>query len=136
MTKIYLDKTSYTIITRENNGEPYDGEDTSTDWTFGEVSLLKGSESFETDFDVNDGDKIYVVVAVWSTGDSFSHHSQGESEIFGVFKTEEEADNFKTYFETVSTDNYYVDWGGRKIHLPWYGYFEHLDYVEVLKRIV
>lgn len=131
MTKIYMKKDSYVEVTREAVEDRWDRDDTSTTWNFGDVFLQerKGwSESFETSFDVNIKDLIYVVVAVWSTGDSFGHDDGANSEIFGVFKTYEEAEEYE--------NNLKEGKGYGKYQLPWDGYFESLDYTSILNRVV
>lgn len=132
MTKIYLEMTGHTHVTRDGDPDDrWDGDDTSTDWSFGEVSLSHDNsywrESFETNFDVKPGDPIVLVVAVWSTGDSF-HRADGEyAEVFGAFKTREEA----TAYAAKLRGNEDID-----VYRPWLGYFESLDEVEVLGRVV
>lgn len=132
MTKIYLEKTSSTQVTREATEDRWDRDDTSTDWNFGGVFLQKREnfwlESFETTFDIDVGDIIYLVIAVWSTGDSFGHDMGANSEIFGVFKTYEEAEKLKTNLKTGN--------GYDKYQLPWDGYFESLDYITIHSRTV
>lgn len=65
------------------------------------------------------GDIVHLVIAVWSTGDSFGHDSGAHSECFGVFKTKEEADKKCKELELDT-----------KSPLPWLGYFENLESVE------
>jgi hypothetical protein len=142
MTELFLATNSYTNITREATEPKWDRDDTSTDWTFGPIYLQhRGScESFETDFDVKAGDVVYAVVAVWSTGDSFGHDDASNSEVFGSFQTYEEADKFKTELENIKDHdgsyNFTFEIGGRKIYVPWIGYFESLDYIEIVSGVV
>ena len=140
MTELFLKTKSYTDITRRATEPEWDRDDTSTSWTFGPIYLQdRGScENFQTNFDVKAGDVVYVVVAVWSTGDSFGHDDGSCSEVFGSFKTYEEAEKFKTELENVSTKDYDFTFkiGDRDVYVPWVGYFESLDYVEIVSGSV
>jgi hypothetical protein len=134
MTKLYLYKSSEVEITRvADSDDDWDRDDTYTTWDFDQVSLDKplhifDTESFETGFDVNKGDVLHVVVAVWSDGNSFGHDSGRNSEVFGCFKTYEEAEELQNNLEEKN---------GYKPHqLPWDGYFESLDYISILTRTV
>jgi len=135
--KIYLQKDSYGEQTRnpyvndEGETDQWYRGDTSTSWIFGEVSLTSRNkyeeESYPPDFDVKAGDTIFLVIAVWSDGDSFGHDSGARSEIFGVYKTFTEARERESELENGSAKDPY---------LPWNGYFESLDYVTVETRMV
>lgn len=135
-----LDVSSRRVVTRERDpDDEWSGEDTSTSWTVEGITLLDKDEynALPADFPVEVGDTVYVVYAVYSTGDSFSHDENGEFETVCFFKTREKAhaaaravsqrtagESYQMTFETES---------GAKIsrYCPWDGYFERLSYVEV-----
>lgn len=129
-TNLYLKKSSYLEVTREP--DPYDDWDrgnTLTEWSFGELSTSECDnlwyERFPVDFDVKVGDILHVVVAVWSTGDSFGNDIGRCSEVFGIFRERSEAIRFKEKLEN-----------GEVEYVPWNGYFESLDYISVLERVL
>lgn len=151
MTKVYLGMNGYTEVTRERNPrDEWSGEDTSTNWSFGHASLTKklgyGQETFTTDFDIVAGDRVYFVVAIWSTGDSFSHNVRGSAEIFGVFKDIDDADALRDKLNEPKSDRPVVirhSKGKKAIqpskprpYYPWDGYFDSLDDVRVLAEVV
>lgn len=143
MTQLYLEKEAYCSVTRTaDEDDGWDRDSTSTSWSFGPIHLNENGnwmESFNTDFDVNAGDVVYVVVPVWSTGDSFGNDEGSNSEVFGCFKTFEEANNFKNELESPKeTGDYSLKYkiGDREIYIPWGGYFESLDYIEIVSGVV
>lgn len=141
MTKIYLDAEDYTEVTRERDDEDqWSGEDTATTWAFGRVTVdpkkYGGGHSFPATFDIVPGDTVYIVVAVWSTGDSFSSDRGRYSEIFGVFKDASEAMEYEKFLDSTQDNRYDYNLKNKSINYPWYGYFEGLDYVQTLVRKV
>jgi|GEM_PF-4240453 len=127
---LYFEKTSFSHVTKEaDTSDEWDRDDTSTEWSFGRLGLTKRQyeESFPVSFDVKAGDIVFAVVAVWSTGNSFSHDEQHCSELFGIFKDANEALEFEKALKNKSVPD---------IYYPWDGYFESLDYIELLTRIV
>lgn len=142
-TTLYLDYDTHVEVTRERDpNDEWSGEDTSTDWTFGDVTLRKPKTlgmSFPVEFDVELGDTVYVVVAIWSTGDSFSRDVRGRAEIFGIFDNLKDAFDYQAVLEATEHNEYdhsRDSWRTGMISYPWYGYFESLDSVTVLKREV
>lgn len=133
MTTVYINTESWTEVTRESNGEPYDGEDTSTTWDFRGLSMRQGNgywETFETDFDVKAGDIVFPVYVVYSSGDSFSLLEGHYFEMMEIFKTPEEAYEFEKFLNGV-TGEYSVKYKEKTYHIPWYGYFDSLDRISV-----
>lgn len=139
MTTVYIKTESWTEVTRESTGEDYCGEDTSTSWDFCGLSMRNGNgyyESFETDFDVKAGDLVFPVYVVYSSGDSFSRRDGYRFEMMEIFKTAEEAYEFERFLNFVNGEDYSVEYKGKKYHIPWFGYFESLDYVSVETCII
>lgn len=95
--------------------------------------------------DLKRGDPVYVVWAEWSTGDSFGHSENSESEAFAVFADSYSAEQFSKYLQEYTVDEkerwgepwtvYYEAPDGQKIHhskiLPWDGFFESLTEVHI-----
>jgi hypothetical protein len=120
--RVYLKKTSYGGMSREpTSGDEWDIGDTWTSWDFGPLSIKNHSgydEFIDLDWEPDTGDQVYLVIAVWSTGCSFGHQAGEYSEVFGGFKTWEEANQ---KLKDVKVQPY----------RPWEGYFESLDSIEV-----
>jgi len=150
-TKIYIDYSSYTTVT--NSADPddeWDRDDTSTDYYVNGLTL-EPNGSFEYCYypgEVKEGDKIYLVYAVYSTGDSFHRDERGCIDFVGVYKDKATADLVAHVLEKHSTeDNMYGEakWTAKIVldngteydyHVGWVGYFEHLDYISVEEFIV
>ena len=137
--KLYLSTSSY----RETSREPYsddswDRGDTSTSWHFGGISLEKPIGEFEyievgDDFDVTGN--IYLVLAVWSTGDSFGNNDGACCEIFAAYNNREDAEKAETLLSTATNAFKKVNLpNGYEISfIPWLGYFESLDYTKIIE---
>lgn len=136
MTKLYLEKSDELVVTRYADPDAdYDADDTFTRWTFGDVHLHDPDdhwcETHEVDFDVAPGAVVHVVMAIWSTGNSFGNSVRAESEIMGIFEDAKEAAALQARLSDWDSE---APMNGRL--LPWYGYFERLDEVEILTRVV
>lgn len=124
--KIYLEATPHV-------DEGYDEGSTETTWKFGRISASSsGSEYIETDRDFQIGQKLFLVVAVWSTGDSFANHYGDRMEIFAVYDdihlaVEAEKLLSETTIPLILPEGFEVR------YLPWRGYFESLDYVRIVE---
>jgi hypothetical protein len=88
-------------------------------------------ETLEVDFDVSLGDAVYLVIVRYTDGDTFGYRS-GNWHIEGVYKTIEEADEVRSAInkETYTHEQSNHGW------LPWVGYFEHLENVDVYPMVV
>lgn len=110
----------------------YDPEDSwSRDSTDGTVSILSAVKVKDYEYDtlctensIEVGDVVYLVWAQYSTGDSFGQDG-GQYELLEICMSREAATERKKYYEGV-TD----------FSVPWSGYFENLDFVEVQSFIV
>lgn len=131
-----------TVISSVIPDEPYGSWSTELDFKPTKVTIDRPSgyeyEVFELDFDVNKGDKVYVLTIIYSSGDSFGN-STGNGEILWVFKDSTKAkevaklyDNSESYTIDILTEK------GTKIQLsnPAYGYFENVSSMEVDEFIV
>lgn len=135
MTKIYLEYNIDIEVTREPSGE-WDNGETCSYWYFTGVSLskdLRRWESYDLDFEVGSGDTIWLVIAIWSTGDSFGYDEASSMDIMGGFKTKEEAEALADDLRGKTEPDYskdYNEW------LPWHGYFDSLYAVKVEEFVV
>lgn len=75
------------------------------------------------------GDTVHVVVAVYSTGDTFGRDG-GQTQVLDAFTDVDKANALRSKAASVSEEfNFTHD--GKAYPAPWVGYFEHLDSVEV-----
>lgn len=79
-------------------------------------------ETVEVDFTPKSGEKVYIIVVRYSTGDSFGR-SNGHWHIEGAYNDRDEAEAIG---KRIAHGNYKKD-----SYLPWNGYFEHLEEVSV-----
>jgi hypothetical protein len=140
-----LDATSYSYCTREADPEDnWDRGNSGTDWTIGGISLgARDSErSLPADFDVQVGDKVFVVYAVYSTGDTFGHDEGAYLEVLSFHKNREIAErNLAAAEGRTRRDRSQLvlefDSGGKvERYCPWDGYFESLDYARLEEHVV
>lgn len=107
-------------------------------WVASEASYGDFPYVENPDDPLTDGDKLYAIYVVWSTGDSFGHSTRGNTEILCVNKNQDMADrnlekikNAKTMavleLDNGTTMNCYCG--------SWEGYFESLDYLDIAEVI-
>ncbi|MCZ7862806.1 hypothetical protein O9X98_15630 [Agrobacterium salinitolerans] len=132
--KIAIQDTSCTIVTREGEGE-WSGDDTDTSHEFGNAYLTETGDGIEVGDDFQKGDIAHIVIAVWSSGDSFSSHSGHDSEIMSAHKSSANAEESKRILETAKAGVSLPD-GFEVRQIPWEGHFEHLDYITVEERVL
>jgi len=90
-------------------------------------------------FDFPAGTNVLVVWATYSTGDSFGRASGGGSEVFGVFQDLKSATELRTALEEFNTKDYLncklnIKTSDGQVftqYVPWTGYFESLDSVDI-----
>jgi hypothetical protein len=141
---LHLNTESYTDVTRDSDPDDrWDADDTSTSWSLRGIMLsdVDGQHALPADFPVEIGDTVYVVYAIYSTGDSF-HCADGEYlEVISFHKDRARANrnmaaangpHASRHEMTIEFEN------GKKItrHCPWDGYFESLDRVDVESFVV
>ena len=131
-----------TWVTREATEPEWDRDDTDTSWSFEHVEIVKEKDSWDlaVPFDVEAGDTVYVVAAIYSTGDSFGHDDRDCCEYVDVFLDEAKAqacinavdaarksrsDNTEKGLTWIREDGS----EGKLDYVPWNGYFECLDEV-------
>ena len=88
---LHLEASGYTEVTREADpDDEWGANDTATTWYVNGITLSDddGQHALPADFPVEVGDRVYVVYAVYSTGDTF-HRAEGEYlEVISFHKTE------------------------------------------------
>lgn len=88
--------------------------------------------------ELKEGDIVYVVYAVYSTGNSFGHQADGSFEFISVHKDETIAhDNARGLKE--GTQKFLKQDDGTETPYTWYpwdGYFESLTYIQVESQIL
>jgi hypothetical protein len=146
---LHLECRGYTEVTREADPEDsWGADDTSTSWSVDGVSLSDkdGQHALPADFPVEAGDTVYVLYAVYSTGDTF-HRADGEYlEVISFHKNgtiaHKNCAHLSSRKNRGSAGNDFqmtIEYdSGAKVqrHCPWDGYFESLDYVRVESFIV
>jgi hypothetical protein len=118
----------------------WDRASTYTSWRVEGVELSDSDkyQAMQVDFPVKIGDKVWALYAVYSTGDSFGHDDGRNLELISFHKKESVArSNYETLIKRkpgdvkfsakIKTDS------GKQIdfYVPWDGYFESLDYLEL-----
>ncbi len=97
-------------------------------------------EEFTTDFDVDPGDRVYVLWMTYRTGDTFGHET-GSGEILWVFKDRTAAEAAREIWEANARDAYSVEFltdTGKTVQVssPASGYFEDLGVLELTEFVV
>lgn len=130
--RVYIEYTSYS-----EGGKPLTNErwaDRADKITTLEVENLYAVEpehlffkdSVEVDPSVLECSEVYLVVVRYQTGDTFGK-SLGNFHFYSVRKTEQEAIEDRRVCEAP------VKKGDYENYRPWDGYFERLQYVEIMK---
>lgn len=83
--------------------------------------------------DVKKGDTVYVVVADYSSGDTFGTDG-GYYQVVDVLTDEEEAEELSKAASAVSGLS--LEFKGREYYVGWTGYFEFLNNIHVFAEIV
>lgn len=132
-------------ITRRASRDEWDRDDTYTTWYVQGAKIGDGYKSCPYPDELKVGDAVYCVYVVYSTGDSFGIDDHGRLEFISVHKNKDLAQKNANEIERKS--GYNADAGpiiiehddGTKItmrYVPWDGYFENFEYVEVIECIL
>lgn len=116
----------------------WDRASTSTSWSVHGLTLHDKDtyDAVINYLEAKEGDEVYALYAVYSTGDSFGHDASGQLEFINVFATYKDAERAR---DSLATSNVYLLSNGQEISLgykPWDGYFESLDYMEIDRFVV
>lgn len=140
-TDLYVKYTRDQYTTREAAADDeWDRGNTSSKYTLEYISLANDSAYSTVTYpgEVKVGEKLYLLYAVYSTGDSFGHDEDACIELISVHKN---LDVARFNYETIknNTDESYgvqielsQDNGQTwKMSPPWNGYFESLSYLKI-----
>lgn len=139
---VVADADRYESREGDDSGEPYSyrGE-TTTSWSFEYLNYSNKWGDIEVTYEPVIGRTYYVLLAIYSTGDSFGQDHARNVEYFDAYESSEAAyaaerelrnrerpKNNKEMFQISFTNHQ-----GRKVtmHCPWDGYFESLDDIRV-----
>lgn len=142
MSYLKLNVEQYREITRERDpNERWDGDDTRSSWEINGVELVDDNtyQTVKNYLDAKVGDRIWVVYAVYSTGDSFGHDEDGQFEFVNVFATQADAEKCAEILVKATEKAEYVLSDGTKVGygwIPWRGYFESLSYIRAEEFVV
>jgi hypothetical protein len=143
--KVKIIDNTYTEITREADPEDrWSGEDTDASHDILGLELTNTYYDLDTEFPIELGVNYYLLYAIYSTGDSFSHH-EGKIDFIQLYKTASKAEDARKillsprqedkFSATIKTES------GKhlQMHIPWDGYFESLTNLNIeevrLRRI-
>ena len=138
--RLNVDESSWITRPRDPKDE-WSGEDTQSEWTVRGLSLVEesGYRSVPNYLKAKIGESVWALYAVYSTGDSFSHQSDGCFEFINVFATQEDAAAAaKELKNATGQASYPLSYGGSCGfgYVPWSGYFESLSYIEAKEFVV
>jgi hypothetical protein len=113
--------------------DPWDRPNTCSDWTVHGAKLAddRGYKNVPYPGDLKSGDEVYVLYAVYSTGDSFGHDENGCIEFISVHKDANLAFKNKNNLQNGKHVVEHDDGTIENIYAPWGGYFESLSYLQV-----
>jgi hypothetical protein len=138
MTYLHLNVSKFTWETRQ--ADPYvryDRADTVTQWDVHGISLSDkdGEYALPVDFPVQVGDKVYVVYAIYSSGDTFHRDVSSNFEVISFHKNYDIAmKNQEALQELHKNAQMQIEYDSGAVvkrYCPWDGYFESLDNVIV-----
>jgi hypothetical protein len=131
---VVADKQEETV--RESNeNDSWDRGDTSATWDFKRLSGTKGDEAVPVTFTPIEGQTYFVLLAIYSSGDSFGHDESCYVEYFDIFENSTDANNAeRELLATQRNDNVeFTNHRGTKVKVynPWNGYFNSLNDIRV-----
>ena len=98
------------------------------------VNKVTSGPDIVSRLDIPQGSNALVVWVQWSTGDSFGTSEVGEAEVFGIFLDLLSAIKLRDALRTAKGELNLTTPDGQTFkydYLPWQGYFESLDFVEI-----
>lgn len=139
-TNIKIIDDEYTQITREaDRNDEWGADDTATSHHIRGFKVTEAKQYWDliVGYDVKPEVAYYLVYVLYSTGDSFSHHT-GRITFIDMYQTIEEAEKAVKVIEKGVNDDdkysiNYIDNSGNdaKMYCPWIGYFESLEDVNI-----
>lgn len=128
VTKYYIGVNATEHVSETSEPDPNDRWDrasTCTDWTINGIKVSRKEGYQLLPIEIDAGHPVYVVYAIWSTGDSFGHDENYGCEAMAVLPTREEADKEVARLKEV-----------KDYSVPWNGYFESLTTIDIVSGIV
>ena len=141
-TYLYLDLIIDSDRYKTSEEDPEDSwsrGNTTTYWSVEGIRLRLDRYSTNVDFPVERGDKVYVVYAVYSRGDSFGYDSDGGLKVISFHKNLEVAKKNRDAAEASTSSDLVIEFDSGKVvtvYAPWHGHFESLSYVKVEEFMV
>lgn len=138
---------SHNERTRDPNPkDDWDRGDTITSYTLENV-LMGESTWYDLLYDgeLSLGDAVHIVYAIYSTGDSFGHDTDGMIEFITAHRNLNVAKHNKVVAESCNNDNNdytssvmltFDDGQSFRFTPPWNGYFESLSRVDIFTAII
>ena len=143
MVTVYVKHQSFTdCLSGYDPDDDWSRDSFSTSWDFGGLGILREGQTEEITIsapDVEEGQKVFVTVAVWSTGDSFGRDEDNYAEAFSVHKSYEAAKKAVEVMESAKgvldrpKEGYDLGDGYKLSYAPWDGYFESLSYIKIVE---
>ncbi len=131
--------------------EMYGAWEESYEVTVGEFAIVEPKNQHYTghqvehyEGDVKDGDTLWVIIAIYSSGNSFGFSTSGSDDIISIHKDADVAlRNLKALEGKGKGDRYEDDMvvvelddgTTHKYYRPWLGYFESLDSLQIYEMI-
>ena len=115
----------------------WDRASTSTSYDIEGFEISKKYYDLSTDFEPEFNVDYHLLYAVYSSGDSFGHDVGYDIEFLGLYEKKETADlNLKRITDRKKEDEepttLLTDFGMcYEFYIPWFGYFESLDYITI-----
>ena len=126
--------------------ESYRSEEEWGSWSsqysnyFEDVTKTDTYPDITSSLDIKEGELCFVVWAEWSSGDSFGHGVNSNTEALAIFKDPESAKMFKKEVESITeySRESFVTPDGQEhdIYCPWTGYFEELTEIHIEQTIL
>jgi hypothetical protein len=150
-TYIEIDFEQNCVVSRHNNPNiPYDGQDTDSSWDIFGANIVSKENSFDIvlEDDVTEMEG-YLVYVIYSTGDSFSRHTDGGMAVVDLYKDRETAQKvakrIREHSEESRQNSHDPNYDEFSVNIPanngktvrffcsWAGYFERISSIKVLK---
>ena len=143
-------KTGYHVVINSHCDDSEYSEEQYGDWSeswshyFGSIHLLAHGQYSDVNSDhaFNIDDHVYVVWLEYSSGDSFGWANSKYTQVVGVLKTQEAADEFEAWINHTSGEkgdgNIFESSDGQTIEVyrSWEGYFENLEAVHIQSTLI
>ena len=131
--KLYVITNRFTTQTRDPS-EEWDNGETESFHTIVKIFISKSKEpytSIPVNFTPTIGQEIYMVRAQWTTGDSFGWEHGYFHEVIAIYDNYDDAATYvRNLYDAVKKEKVELQCG-HKYYIPWHGFFESLDFVEV-----